>query len=105
MTYELWDQASGNRIEGFEGPKGFRALIEVVRQIAALQGAEAVDDLFVEVWTTLDAIEPVEIIGGHELRRLVQPLVKTYALEVAGPAFVPARTRTSQATFDMAVAV
>jgi len=99
MTYELWDQASGNRIEGFEElPK----LAEIVRQIAELQGVEAVDDLFVEVWATLDAADPVRVLRGDELRRLVQPLVRTYAIEPA-PSTAP-RTRATTAQLTLALA-
>lgn len=99
MTYELWDQASGNRIEGFEE---FPELVEIVRQIADLQGLNALDDLFVEAWAALDDDAPVGTYRGDDLRRFVQPLIKTYALDVDvdGTPTIPTltRTRTSQAT-------
>jgi len=95
MTYELWDQASGNRIEGFQD---FATLAEVIRQIAELQGAQAVDDLFVEVWVDLDAPDPVRVMRGDELSRLIQPLVRTYALEPDQRAGARARATTCQPT-------
>jgi hypothetical protein len=96
VTYELWDQASGNRIEGFEDVSG---LVEIVRQIADLQGLGAVDDLFVEVWAELDADAPEAILRGNDLRRLIQPRIRTYALEVevGGHPALSARTKTAQA--------
>jgi len=72
MTYELWDQASGNRIEGFDD---FATLAEVVRQIGELHGGRAVDDLFVEVWVDLDAPDPLRVMRADELGRLIEPLV------------------------------
>ncbi|HEY7201541.1 MAG TPA: hypothetical protein VIC57_15075 [Candidatus Dormibacteraeota bacterium] len=99
MTYELWDEASGNRIEGFQE---FAKLAEVVRQIAELQGARAVDDLFVEVWADLEALDPVRVMRADELRRLIPPVVRTYALE---PGLRPgghARATTTQPTLVFA---
>jgi hypothetical protein len=98
MTYELWDQASGNRVEGFGQ---FSTLAEIVRQIAELQGTSAVDDLFVEVWATPDAEEPVQILRGDLLKRFVQPLVATYAADLTDG--YGARTSTSQSTLVLAV--
>lgn len=103
MIYELWNHATGNRIEGFEGFEGFRRLAEIVRQIAEMDGVEAVDDLFVEAWEAAGAPEPVELLQGDELRRLAQPLVKTYAIELDGAAPMSVRTRASQATLAVAV--
>jgi hypothetical protein len=104
MTYELWDQASGNRIDGFEGPQARARLAQIVREIAELQGLDALDDLFVEVWPTPDAAQPGEILRGDLLRLLIQPLVMTYALELDSPAPAPT-TSTSQSTLELAVAV
>jgi hypothetical protein len=101
VTYELWDEDSGNRIGGYESLAG---AVQVVREIAELSGLEAVSDLFVEVWL-VDAPSPSTILRGAILRQFAQPLVRTYRLasEVESPT---SATSTSQ-TFrkDLAVAV
>jgi hypothetical protein len=102
MIYELWDQASGNRLDGFEGKAAFEKLAQVVREIAELRGLDAIEDLFVEVWASFDAPEPVTILDADELRHFAEPLAKTYAVELTPPA--PA-TRTSQSTFAKRVAL
>jgi hypothetical protein len=99
MTYELWDEASGNRVEGFDQ---VAHLAEIVRQIAEVQGIAAVDHLFVEVWADYDDSEPVRILRGDELRRFVPPLVTTHALEQARRVLVPVRTTTSPSTLTLA---
>ena len=94
MMYELWNEASGNRIEGFEGELGLARLLEIVREIAELQGPQVVDTLFIEVWSSLEAPEPEAIIPAERLRQLLEPQIRTYAFEVP---LAPA-TKSSQST-------
>lgn len=103
MTYELWDQGSGNRIDGFGT---FARLLQVVREIAEVSGLEAVDDLLVEIWPAGEAPSPSVIIRGTDLRQLTQPLVRTYRTQIEGRA-VSATTSTAQSMVvsDLAVAV
>jgi hypothetical protein len=61
MSYELWDAGSGNRLGTFPTVED---AIEVVRDMARLNGAGIVEDLY------LERLEPGEarvVLAGEEL--------------------------------------
>jgi hypothetical protein len=68
MWLELWSTSGANRIGGYPT---FEAALVVVRQIADVADADAVKDLFIEVWGAETDEEPVGSIEGDDLRLLL----------------------------------
>lgn len=62
MTFELWDQTSGNRLATFEGPEeAFRLVLEMATE----DGEEAVESLVLGVEDAHG--RPHRIAAGHSL--------------------------------------
>jgi len=57
VIYELWDESSGNRIDGANGEDGLRHLLQIAKEIHRDQRG-APPRLFIEVWDSLAASEP-----------------------------------------------
>ena len=62
--YELWNTASGNRIDGFTS---LGAMLNIVREIAYLGGDVAVENLMADVRFRKEDDEPFDWIEGDDL--------------------------------------
>jgi hypothetical protein len=66
VTYILWNSDMGHRIGRFDR---LTDLAETVSEIVRADGADSVEELFVEVWAK-GANEPVAVYGPAELGRI-----------------------------------
>ncbi len=101
MKYELWSAESGNRLGGFES---LDELSAVVREYGELNGEASIADLFAEEWP-LGANVPGITLTGHDLLRLVRPLIRTYSTDppAQAPAVSSASRQVKYEPFEIAV--